>query len=202
MRFGFDSRWVHMPIFIIEHLEPKLWEWCFLEYKSISRIVGKKNLWFTNIKDRVEVRKLEKYGKVFSESVADLNLKKACLLDIDAKQQLKTEDNKKFKFFILGGILGDFPRKKRTKKELINKIKFNIEKRNLGKRQFSTDNAVYVTKQILDGKKLKKLKFKNKIEIRINDIESIILPFSYPLVNNKPRISEELVSYLKKKKDF
>ena len=41
-------------IYIIEHLEPKLWEWCILEYEHISQTVGKDNLWFTNIRDKEE----------------------------------------------------------------------------------------------------------------------------------------------------
>src|SRR3989344_4588506 len=39
-------------IYIIEHLEQKLWPWCVIEYKHISKIAGKNNLWFTNIKKR------------------------------------------------------------------------------------------------------------------------------------------------------
>ncbi len=35
--------------FIIEHLEPELYPWCLIEYKHISKIVGKNNLIYTNI---------------------------------------------------------------------------------------------------------------------------------------------------------
>ena len=42
-------------IYVIEHLEPKLWEWCEIEYESISKIVGKENLWFTNIKNEKRI---------------------------------------------------------------------------------------------------------------------------------------------------
>ena len=35
--------------FIIEHLEPELYDWCLIEYEHISKIVGKENLIFTNI---------------------------------------------------------------------------------------------------------------------------------------------------------
>jgi len=76
------------------------------------------------------------------------------------------------------------------------------ETRNLGKKQFATDNAVFIVKEILKGKSISSLKFKNKITIKINDIESIILPFKYCLVNNKPLISKEIISYLKRKKGF
>jgi len=42
-------------VYIIEHLEPKLFPWCMIEYKHISKTVGKSNLWFTNIKQKGKV---------------------------------------------------------------------------------------------------------------------------------------------------
>ena len=191
-----------MPIYIIEHLEPKLWPWCLIEYKHISKIVGKDNLWFTNIKqDNNTVKKLSKHGKIIKQSVRDLSLSKTCVLDPEAPKTLNPKDAKKFKYFIFGGILGDYPPKKRTKKELTQFIK-NPETRNIGKQQMSTDNAIYTVKQIVSGKKLEGLKFKNKIEIPINNIENIILPYKYNLIKKKPLISQDLIAFLKKKKGF
>ncbi len=186
-------------IIIIEHLEPKVWPWCKIEYESISKIIPKNNLWFTNIKDEKEF--LKNLGKVSKESVIDMKLQEACILDPNAIKTLTPQDAKQFKYFIIGGILGDYPPRKRTKEELTDKIR-GIEARNLGKKQFSTDNAVYVLKQIIQGTPLEKMKFKNKITIKINDIESVDLPYYYPLIDGKPRISEELITYLKNKKDF
>lgn len=186
------------PIFIIEHLEPKLWEWCVIEYKNISKIVGKRNLWFTNIKEKG--RLLEKYGRVIEKSVKDLDLKNACLLDPWAKEQLYSKEAKKFDYLVFGGILGNNPPEKRTK-VLSNFIKF-AQKRNLGKDQLSTDSAVYVVKQILEGKKLIEMKFQDSAEIKINEIESVILPYKYPIKNNKVFMSKDLIKYLKNKKGF
>ena len=191
-----------MPIYIIEHLEPKVFKWCLIEYKNISKIVGKDNLWFTNIKQKSkEAKELKKYGKVIKESIAKLNLKNACVLDPDTNKTLQPNEAKKFDYFIFGGILGDYPPRKRTTPELTSKIK-NAEVRNIGKNQFSTDNAVFVTKEIANGTQLGKMKFIDKLTIEINNIESIELPYSYPLVKGKPQISKELLSYLKKKKSF
>lgn len=184
-------------IFIIEHLEPELYEWCVIEYKSISKIVRPDNLWFTNILPK-DLYKLNAYGKTFVESVSSMKLDKVCVLDMDGGAELKTADKNKFNYFIFGGILGDNPPRKRTGPELTQFIK-NAETRNIGKEQFSTDNAVFVVHEILNGKELSKIPFQDEIEIEINDIESTILPYRYPLVNGKPRISEELVEYLKKK---
>ena len=187
-----------MMIYIIEHLEPKLWTWCIIEYKNISKIVGKRNLWFTNIKG--EGKELEKYGHVFRKSVSEMKLKNACILDPEAAKQLEPKEAKKFKYFIFGGILGDFPAKKRTKKELTFKVKG--EARNIGKKQFSTDNAVYVVKEIVKGRELGKMKFKNKFELKLGRYHSVILPFYYPVVNGNPLMSGELVEYLKRKRGF
>ena len=66
----------------------------------------------------------------------------------------------------------------------------------------STDNAVAVVKEIVNGKKLKELKFKDKLEIRINKVESVILPYRYLIIKNKPFILKELVEFIKKKKSF
>ncbi len=191
------------PTFIIEHLEPKLWPWCMIEYRQISKIIGKSNLWFTNIKNKKDKSRLIRYGKVIENSVRDIGLKldKACILDPSASKTIIPKEAKQFNYFIFGGILGDYPARKRTKKELTINLK-DIEKRNIGKKQLSTDNAVYVVKEIIKGRNLKSIKMKNKIEIKINKIESIILPYRYPLINGKPNISDELIKYLKNKKEF
>ncbi len=186
------------PIFIIEHMEQRMWKWCVIEYKSISKIVGKDYLWITNVKRGS--KELENYGKVFRESIKSMNLKKVCILDPEAKKTLETSDKEKFEYFVFGGILGDYPPRKRTKEELTQFLNL-AESRNIGKEQLSTDNAVFVVSEILHGKKFGDLKFKNEIEIRINGIESTILPYSYPIVNGKPRVSDELVNYLRRRRD-
>ena len=180
--------------FVIEHLEPELYEWCLLEYKHISEIVGKENLIFTNIKKDQD--KLKGFGKIYKQSIKELNFQKICILDPAAEKTLSAEDKNKFDYLVFGGILGDYPMKKRTKAELSDKM--NAEKRNIGKKQMSTDTAVYVAKEILKGKSLKDFKFKDEIEIKIDGGESIQLPFRYLIINNKPLLPKGLIEYLKK----
>ncbi len=191
------------PIFIIEHLEPKLWPWCLIEYESISKIIGKYRLWFTNIKNKNEARKLSKLGKVLSESIRDLeiDMARACILEPLAPKTLFPIDKNKFQYFIFGGILGEEKLNGRTMRELSRFLK-KAEKRNIGEGQFSTDNAVYVTNEIVSGVKLEDIPMKDTIEIKINSIESVILPYRYPIVKGKPRISSKLIAYLKNKKGF
>ena len=183
--------------YIVEHLEPEVYDWCLIEYNHISKIVGKENLIFTNVKNGKQ--KLKGLGEVKEKSVAELGLKNTCVLDLDADIELHPDD-KKFDYLIFGGILGDFPPKKRTKAELSSKLKG--EKRNLGNKQMPTDTAVYVAKNIIEGKKLNEFEFKDEIEIDIREGESIILPFRYVVENNKVILPDGFVEFLKKRKGF
>ena len=190
-----------MPIYIIEHLEPKLWPWCVMEYKHISRLVGKSNLLITNIKSNSDKAKLSKYAKVLKQSVSSLMLNRACVLDPEAAKLLSPKTAKKCKYFIFGGILGDYPPRKRTKAEPTSKLK-GIPSFNIGKEQMSTDNAVYTVNSIVKGKPLSEIHFQQGLEIKISKTASIELPYRYILVKGKPLISKGLINYLKKKKSF
>ena len=185
-----------MPVFIIEHLEPRVYKWCRIEYAHISSFVGKKNLLFTNTKSTA----LRKLGKVNSKSVKKLNLDKACVLDPESKQTLTPSLAKKFNYFIFGGILGDDPPKERTKEALTQHLPYPAF--NLGKDQMSTDTAVIVTKLITDGKNLKDLKFQQGIEVKIAAYEEVHLPYKYLLKNNKPLLAPGIVDMLKHQKTF
>ena len=189
--------------YIIEHLDGKrLYKWCLLEYKHISKIVGKENLIFTNIKSEKSMQMLSKYGKVEQKSVIDLfksqQPKKSCILDPNAEKMLSPADKGKFDFFIFGGILGNYPPQKRTKEQLSDKL--NCEKRLLGNMQMSTDTAVYVTKKILDGTPFEKMQFQDELEIPMKDGLNMELPYRYALENGKLVFSEELMQFMKKKK--
>lgn len=187
--------------FVIEHLEQEMYPWCLIEYEHISKIVGKKNLLFTKVPKK-DISKISKYGEVKSESVLDLHLKKACLLDPKSPQTLKPTDT--FDYFIFGGILGDYPEQGRTEKYLTSKLK-NVETRNLGAKQMSTDTAVLVTKTILDGTVFEKIKFIDEPEIELKKgkfSESILLPYRYVAEKGKPVLHKKLLDYLKKKQDL
>ena len=74
--------------------------------------------------------------------------------------------------------------------------------RNIGKNQFSTDNAVFVVSEIVRGKDFNKMKFQDTFILKFGKFLQMELPYSYPLVGGKVLISKKLVSYLRKKKDF
>ncbi len=192
-------------MFVIEHLEPRLYGWCLIEYGHISKILGKNKVIFTDIKGSKDRKKLKNLGKVCKESITSLNMQNICVLDPLAGKALTRQDKKTFKYFLFGGILGDYPKKRRTRKLLVNKLKksrIKYDLRNLGKEQLSTDNAVYVAKKILSGTPLNKIKFISNPEIEIGPCLSIRLPYKYALADKKPLISKDLVKLLKKKKGF
>ena len=176
--------------YLIEHLEPDLSDWCYTEYQNISKIVGKDNLIIAN----TDNPKLKNLGTIKKQSVSELNFKKACLLDPSAKELLTPHDKNRFDYLIFGGILGDYPRKKRTR-PLAKKL--NIPTRNIGKKQMSTDNAVLTSFIIMSGTPFEKIKFKDKLTIPLGQGEEVILPYRYVLINNQPFISQKIVKYLK-----
>ena len=189
--------------FVIEHLESELFEWCLIEYKHISEIIGKNNLIFTCI-NKKDLIKLKKYGTACEKSISELKFEKICVLSQYAEKMLASNDKIKFQYFVFGGILGDNPAKKRTN-EIINKLerfKISYETRSLGNVQMPTDVAVYAAKKILEGKKLSDFKFVDHIEMEVDEGESIELNFRYIVDNNKLIISEKLVEYLRRREEF
>jgi len=187
-----------MPIFIIEHMEPKVWTWCLLEYSHMSSVVGKENLWFTNVKNGAE--KLKKLGKVFSESVTSMELGSPVILDAEANEKLKPADAKKFTHIIFGGILGDYPARGRTQ-DIIIKMQ-GVATRNMGKEQMSTDTAVLVAHTILSGKHLEDIQFTHHVDIDIKKGESVTLPYKYVIRDGKPILAPGLVEMLRRQKGF
>ena len=69
-------------------------------------------------------------------------------MDMRAEKTLKCEDSKQFNFVVFGGILGDHPPKDRAKdfRESFKHI------RKLGTTQMTTDTALLVSHEILEGK--------------------------------------------------
>lgn len=183
-----------MPRYIIEHLEPEVYDWCMLEYAHIASFVGKENLLFTNVTGS----ELMKLGSVDVHSAKEMSFDNACILDPEAKEELTPETAKKFDNFIFGGILGDDPPKARTKEEL----PMPYPRYNLGKAQMSTDTAVIVTKMIADGTPLSKLKFQDGYTVEISEGEEVHLPYKYLLVEGKVLFAPGLIELLRNQEEF
>ncbi len=183
--------------YVIEHMDPEMFEWCVVEYSNAADAVGKENFMVTNVgnQDLSGLKGIE----TCKENVSEMGLKRVCVLDPEAPEELSPSDADKYDYLIFGGILGHYPPQARTR----NLVVADADRRNLGKDQFSTDNAIMVAKQIIDGKKLAELKFQQDyvIEIEYNEAtgagEQIILPYKYLLIDGKPFISEAIIEYVK-----
>ncbi|RLE83618.1 MAG: hypothetical protein DRJ41_04585 [Thermoprotei archaeon] len=188
-----------ISLFIIEHMEPVLSRWMWIEYKHASRIVGKESLWITNVKDREERRILEDIAaRVFEESVSEINIpsKKVIVLDPSASVTLKPGDFGESVSVVVGGIMGDYPPQGRTRK-LASKL-ISAEVRTLGPYQFPIDSAIYVALEVSKGRRLDEIPIIDKLEVKVSEGHTILLPYAYPIVDGKPLISDEEIEYLKK----
>ena len=186
---------MELPIIIIENCEP-ITEWVLLEYKHASKI-AMGNIIFTNINDR----RLEQFGKIYPGSFVDLvKPEETVILDPSADTPLRTEDFDKYRYFVVGGICGDYPPKGRTK-ELISSRLPQAERRNLGKKQLSVDGAVLMIMLVYSGEKIENIEVADSVEIKYGDGESTILPFGYIILNNKAIITPGLIELLMKRRE-
>lgn len=189
------------PVIVIEHLEESMGLWVFLEYRHSSMIYGREYLWFTNVPSKYH-RILCRYGKVFSKSIVDLvkdgvvGGNEVLVLDPQAEKSLTYDDLLRYKYIVIGGILGDHPPRGRTK-ELLAKRLGKVETRNIGNRQYSIDGSVYYVNYLWTNKDLGNYKYIDGVEIK-TPTGIIYLPFRYPVVEGKPLLAPGLREYLVK----
>ena len=184
-------------LFVIEHLEPEIGRWLYIEYMHSSEIVGKGKILFTNVKNRNAALLLSKLGKTqFKSFVEIFNPEEVVILDPQAQKLLTPEDFKGKKAVIIGGILGDHPPKGRTRKFLTTKFP-KATVRNIGRGQFSIDGAVYVAKLVSEGKKLDEIPITMGLTVKLNKYAEIYLPYAYPLRDGKPVIHKKIIEYLR-----
>ncbi len=185
------------PVFVIEHCEPELSEWLMLEYKHSAKICDNKIL-FTNAGDKKTAKALRSLGMVEKKKAKEVFRNKNCIvLDPQSKKPLTAKDFARLDAIIVGGILGYEKPQGRTKKLLSDKSGF--ETRHIGKIQLTIDGAVFVTKAISLGMKLSDIEITYEIEIVHDSVHSTVLPFGYPIIDNKPVITPGLIEYLAKK---
>jgi len=195
-----NNRRIGKVSIIIEHLEPVLGKWIWLEYTHVSNIVGCKNLLFTNVRKRAEAIKLKEIGKVTRISIMNMRQnqnRSTIILDPQATDPLSPVDFHDNTCLIIGGILGDHPASGKTKRILTDNMPFLLS-RNLGHDQFSVDGAVHVAMQIASGKSIADIPVKIGVEIAVNKRVSSFLPFAYPTVKGKPLLAPGLREYLRK----
>jgi ribosome biogenesis SPOUT family RNA methylase Rps3 len=188
-----------MMIYIIEHIDPEVYDWSLLEYAHISKTVGKENVWFTNVVNEKDREKLKDLGRIETKSVQELGLDsgKMCLLEPKAGGVLTPHDcNEKFEYLIFGGILGDDPPQGRTQKAFAG---LDCDQRNLGDVQMSTNTAVLVAKKIADGTQFADITFVDELVIPVEEGEEIILPYRFVVEDGKTVLPEGYIEFVKEK---
>lgn len=187
------------PRIIIEHLEKVVGRWIWLEYRHVSRMVGRKNLLITNVRKRRDATKLAEIASIANLSITELPFErgKLIILDPKAKINLDYQDLKGDKLIVLGGILGDCPPIGRTELLLSKRMK-DTPLRSIGKHQFSIDGAAFIVTQIAKGKSVENIPIIMSPEIIMTKSYSVTLPFAFPQVDGKPLIAPGLIGYLKK----
>ena len=177
--------------FVIEHLDPEVWDWRLVEYKHIAAFAGKEQIIFTNVKKGAE--RLAGLGEVHAGRVDELNLKNACVLDPKAEKTLSPEDA--FDYLIIGGVLGNHPMDGRTEKEITSRLPFPA--RNLGDVQMSTNTAAYVAWKISQGKRFEEFEFVEELVIPIQKHEEVELPFRFVVEDGKVVLPDDYYEMVK-----
>lgn len=182
------------PLLIIEHCEPRLSEWLLLEYKHASKLWSR-NLVFTRVVDKKTSAALQKLGSVRNEKAKTVFSGKPCIvLDPQAKKPFTPKDCSHIDAVIIGGLLGYETPQGRTKTLISGTSGFQT--RHLGKLQLSIDGAAFVTKAICLGLNLKDIEIAREVEVVHDTVHSTILPFGYPVIDDKPIITPGLIQYL------
>lgn len=187
------------PVVVIEHLEDGLSPWILLEYRHLSSFYGLNCVVFTNIPEKYH-RILSRYGTPVKESIIEIvnsgviKPGEVIILDPASPSELTYEILSRTKYVVVGGILGDHPPKKRTWELISSRLK-SIESYNIGDGQYSIDGAVYYIYYMYSNKGMEGYKYVDGVSIRNGD-RIIHLPFRYPLVEDKPFISSDLIYYI------
>lgn len=179
-----------MVVLVIEHLEPVMTPWTYLEYKHAASMVA--NLVVTNVRNAKERRCLEPYVDVVEESVGELaSGDEILVLDPKAEKPLQPQDFQNFRYIVIGGIMGEFPPKGRTKVLLTDRLK--AAARTLGPCQLSVDGAAYVAAKLEQG--ITDIVVAQGVVLRSGHVE-VHLPYCYPVDSGKVVFSPELASYI------
>ncbi|RLF05886.1 MAG: hypothetical protein DRK00_03205 [Thermoprotei archaeon] len=182
-----------MVIVVIEHLEPVLTPWAYLEYRHAAELAGE--LLITNIKSESERRCIDEFAETHSQSIRDLaHSRDVLILDPQAETLLSPLDFQRYEYVVIGGIMGDFPPRGRTRKLLASRIG-GAASRSLGPCQFSVDGAVFVALEVARGVELREVWVTSGLTLEREGIE-VHLPFCYPLSGGRVVVSHELLTYV------
>jgi ribosome biogenesis SPOUT family RNA methylase Rps3 len=158
-------------LYVIDQIEPELYEWSALEYAHIQKNLPKGSQFLiTNLLESNSHSRILRENDVesTSKSIQDcLENARVIVLDQMATQVLEPEDALWATALVCGGILGtdefEGPIVNRTI-EITEKLENRqVRTRHLEKAQMTSDTALIVSMKIMNGKRLDELEFIDKV---------------------------------------
>jgi len=181
----------------IEHLEDGYSLWLLYEYINASKLIGKDKMIYSNIRSERVYRILSRYGTVYKDRIKEhIDTSKIIILDPDADRELGYSDLIDIDCIVIGGILGDHPRKGRTRR-LLSSFYYGSKTRNIGDEQYSIDGAAYMAFLILKGYRIDDIPRFNKLKI-VKEDSVVELPYVYPIKDRKPIVSQIILKIIDK----
>ena len=177
---------------IIAYCEEELSEWLWLEYKHSSDI-WEGDVVFTNVSGKMKER-LADIGRVDERAFSEV-FTNVIVLDPGASEALKPHDFDDSEGVVVGGILGYDVPKGRTEELVTHKAPM-AKVRNLGEKQLTIDQAALVAKLVSMGTQLSEIEITDSVEVARDDIESILLPYGYVIMEGKVLLTPGLRDYL------
>ena len=175
--------------------------WLLSEYSFVAELF-KGRVVFTNVTNNEMLKSLKKLANATPRNlreflvVSNIPLNKVIVLDPSAEEVLRPEDLSNTEVVVIGGIMGDYPPKKRTRELITSKLP-EATSRNLGKEQLTIAGAAFVLKKISEGLTLREIDIRFGLTVRLtllnSDVE-IFLPYAFPYEKGKPVLPKE---YLK-----
>ncbi len=184
-----------MPVVFVEHADR--WSpWLDLEYTESFRVARGYGWEFTVTGADPEVLAKARYPALpYSGSELPLKGERVVVLDPDAEEPLTPDEEPDV--IVVGGILGDHPRRHRTRKLITPRFE-GAEVRHLGDYHFSIDGAVRVALMILEeGLEIEELEVVERPEVELEDGHSVRLHCDYPAEDGRPILPEGLLEYLR-----
>ncbi len=170
---------------VIEHLEDHYSPWLIYEYIHAAQ-VSRCRIIYTNIGDTRVARILSRYGEVYSQHAWEVLPRESIMvLDPNAEETLSSREAGAYNLLI-GGILGDYPPRGRTRELLTEPL--GLPARSIGEGQYSIDGAVYVACQLQMGMELREIRYIDGLTVKGADHE-VHLPYRYPVVEGRPLLS-------------
>ncbi len=192
-----------MQFLIVENMEPCLSPWLLAEYRYVAEIFGER-LIITNVKDENMLRSLRTLAKATPTSLANfikehgISPRNIIVLDPSAPKELKAEEIQSAEAVVIGGIMGDYPPRGRTRELITSKIPEAMA-RNLGKYQLTIAGTAYILREVEKGRPLNQLDIRYGLthELRLNDITLVIdLPYAFPFEDGKPVLPTDYLSII------